>query len=156
VAGRGPQGRGLKDFKMTTYTITTDKTQIQFARVHAWLAESYWAEGLPAEILERAIENSLCFSAFDNDTQTQIGFARIVTDYATYAYLCDVIVAPEARGRGVGKALMQAICNNLTPMDMRRWSLVTRDAHALYEQFGFIADTEGKHMSRILRKGYLD
>jgi GNAT superfamily N-acetyltransferase len=136
--------------------VTTDKERIQFERVHGWLADTYWAKGLPSDILERAITGSLCFSAFEADTNTQIGFARVVTDYATYAYICDVIVAEEARGRGVGKAMMQAICDYLTPFDMRRWSLATRDAHSLYEQFGFVTDPGGKHMDVLLRKDYLD
>jgi GNAT superfamily N-acetyltransferase len=136
--------------------ITTDQTRIQFERVHRWLADTYWAEGIPADILERAICGSLCFSAFAPNTDTQIGFARVVTDYATYAYICDVIVAEEARGQGVGKALMQAICDHLTPMGMRRWSLATRDAHGLYEQFGFVTDLGGKHMDVLLRKGYTE
>jgi GNAT superfamily N-acetyltransferase len=136
--------------------ITTEKTRIQFERVHAWLAGTYWARGIPADILERAIAGSLCFSAFDKEGGNQVGFARVVTDYATYAYICDVIVAEEARGMGVGKAIMQTICDYLTPLGMRRWSLATRDAHSLYEQFGFITDTGGKHMDMLLRKNYLD
>jgi GNAT superfamily N-acetyltransferase len=138
------------------YEIITDKTRIQFERVHSWLANTYWAERIPADILERAIAGSLCFSAFEPEGKTQVGFARVVTDYATYAYLCDVIVAEDWQGKGVGKAMMQAICDYLTPLGMRRWSLVTKDAHSLYEQFGFVTDIGGKHMDVLLRKGYVE
>ena len=115
--------------------ITTDPARLDLDVVHGFLAGSYWAAGIPRETVERAVRHSLCFGAFDG--QEQVGFARVVSDYATYAYVSDVFVLPSHRGRGVGKQLMAAIVAHPDLQGLRRWTLFTRDAHGLYRQYGF-------------------
>jgi GNAT superfamily N-acetyltransferase len=115
--------------------ISTDRNRLDLSLIHAFLASSYWARGIPREVVERSIQNSLCFGAFLDGRQ--IGFARVVTDFATIAYLADVFVVPEHRGRGVAKALMRAILARPELQGLRRLLLATRDAHGLYAQFGF-------------------
>jgi GNAT superfamily N-acetyltransferase len=120
------------------YTISADKTRLDVPLIHRFLAEeSYWAQHIPLELVERSIENSLCFGVYHVDSQ--VGFARVVTDQATFAYLADVFVLPEHRGRGLSKQLMEVISNWPTLQGLRRWILATRDAHLLYAQFGFTA-----------------
>ena len=116
--------------------VVCDRVDVEL--VHRWLSEeSYWAKGITRERCERAIENSIPFSAFDGERQ--IGFALVITDRATFAYLADVFVLEEYRGRGVSKQIMAAIDAHPELQGLRRWMLVTRDAHGLYEQFGFRA-----------------
>ena len=121
------------------YTISDDSTRLDLDAVHRYLsAESYWAKGLPRATLERSVAGSLCFGIYDK-REEQIGFARVVTDRATFAWLADVFVLPAHRGRGLSKRLMEAI---LAPPDLqglRRFMLATWDAHGLYRQFGFEA-----------------
>lgn len=105
--------------------------------VHEFLRRSYWAQNIPSETVRRSIENSLCFGLFK--AEKQIGFARVVTDYATFAYLCDVFVIEEFRGRGMSKWLMETILAHPELQNLRRWLLATKDAHGLYGQFGFTA-----------------
>src|SRR5207344_3602853 len=102
---------------------------------HAFLASSYWARGIPRETLDRAIDNALCVGVYDGDRQ--VGFARVVTDAATFAYLADVFVVESHRGRGLAKWLMEVIVGHPSLQGLRRFSLATRDAHGLYQQFGF-------------------
>jgi ribosomal protein S18 acetylase RimI-like enzyme len=115
--------------------ITTDLTSVDVERVFEWLSGSYWAQGRPREVVEKSIANSLCFGAFRGGEF--VGFARVVTDRATFAWLCDVVVDPQARGRGVGKALIQAVVEHEDLKDIKRIILATRDAQGLYEPFGF-------------------
>ena len=117
------------------YWITTDPSSIDLKAVHAYLAGAYWSEEIPRDIVARAIESSLCFSLLDGDRQ--IGFARIVTDRATFAYLCDVYVLEEYRGKGLGKWLIGEVMSHPDLQGLRRFILLTRDAHGLYSQFGF-------------------
>jgi GNAT superfamily N-acetyltransferase len=119
------------------FEISTDAARIDVASVHAFLAESYWAHGIPRHTVEQAIRNSLCFGIYRG--KQQAGFARVITDRATFAYLADVFVLPEFRGRGLSKWLMECIVAHPDLQGLRRWSLVTRDAHALYQKFGFRA-----------------
>jgi GNAT superfamily N-acetyltransferase len=116
-------------------TVTTDPSRLDREAIHAFLADSYWAAGIPRHVVERAIDNSLCFAAFDGDRQ--VGFARVVSDRATYAYVSDVFVIESHRGRGVGKRLMSEIMSHPDLQGLRRWTLYTRDAHELYRQYGF-------------------
>jgi GNAT superfamily N-acetyltransferase len=116
--------------------LSTEAGEMDVDAIHAYLGgESYWARGIPRETVARAIRNSLCFGAFDGDAQ--VAFARVVTDRATYAYLGDVYVLEAYRGRGVGKWLMAAVDAHPELQGLRRWGLVTRDAHGLYARFGF-------------------
>ncbi len=117
------------------FEISTDPSRIDVAAVHDFLSTSYWAKGIPLEIVRRSIQNSLCFGIYRS--KEQIGFARVITDRATFAYLADVFVIEEYRGRGLSKWLMQCILAHPELQGLRRWSLATRDAHGLYRQFGF-------------------
>jgi GNAT superfamily N-acetyltransferase len=117
------------------YEISTDRARLDISLIHEFLRSSYWAKGIPRGVVENSIRNSLCFGAFLGPRQ--IGFARVVTDYATVAYLADVFVVPDHRGRGVSKLLMQAILARPNLTGLRRFFLATQDAHALYVQFGF-------------------
>src|SRR5690349_5148842 len=120
------------------YTISTDKSRLDIGMIHKFLSEeSYWAKNIPRDVVERSIENAICFGAYDGERQ--IGFARVVTDRATFAYVGDVFVLAEFRGAGISKMIMQAIRDHPELQQLRRWYLLTRDAHSLYEQFGFHA-----------------
>jgi len=120
------------------FRISTDRAEIDFELVHRFLHDdAYWCRGVPRTVLERAIANSLCFSVFADEQQ--IGFARVVTDNATFAYLCDVFVLPQARGQGASKALLQAIDAHPDLQGLRRFLLATADAHGLYAQHDFVA-----------------
>lgn len=119
------------------FTISTDPARLVISVIHQYLAEeSYWAKNMPRELLEKAIANSLCFGVYAPDGQ-QAGFARVVTDYATFAWLCDVFVLPAYRGRGLSKWLMEVVWAQPELKGLRRRMLATLDAHGLYQQFGF-------------------
>jgi GNAT superfamily N-acetyltransferase len=117
------------------YSISTDATSLDLDVIHGYLSQSYWSPGIPRQVVERAIANSLCFGAFRG--AAQVGFARVVTDRATFAYLADVFVLEAHRGKGLAKAMVRAILAHAELQGLRRWLLATRDAHALYRQFGF-------------------
>ncbi|MBG9387685.1 GNAT family N-acetyltransferase [Caenimonas sp. DR4.4] len=117
------------------YTVSSDPARIDAKAAHAFLSRSYWAQSIPYETVERALSNSLCIGAFHEGTQ--VGLARLVTDRATFAYLADVYVLEEHRGRGVSKMMMQAMRDHPELQGLRRMLLATRDAHGLYAQFGF-------------------
>jgi GNAT superfamily N-acetyltransferase len=118
------------------FQISTDKNLLDFEMMYKYLSEdSYWAKGIPAERLKKAIENSLCFGVYKQNEQ--VGFARTVTDMATFAYICDVFILPEYRNLGLSKWLIQTIAGHPELQGLRRWSLATSDAHGLYSQFGF-------------------
>lgn len=120
------------------YKISADKSLLNVALIHQFLGqESYWAQNIPVETVQRSIDSSLCFGIYQGDQQ--VGFARIISDQATFAYLADVFVLPEHRGKGLSKRLLETISNWPSLQGLRRWILVTRDAHTLYEQFGFTA-----------------
>jgi GNAT superfamily N-acetyltransferase len=116
-------------------TIDTDQNRLDLKTIHEFLTNSYWARGVPMEIVERSIRGSLCFGLYDGDQQ--VGFARVISDYATFAYLADVFVVASHRGRGLGKTLMATIVAHPSLQGLRRWLLATRDAHDLYAKFGF-------------------
>ena len=118
------------------FLVTTDRTRLNEELIHEFLSQSYWAEGIPRKTVARSIRNSLCFGLLEGSRQ--IGFARVVTDYATFAYLADVFILEEYRGRGLAKFLMDCIVKHPRLQGLRRWLLATRDAHSLYEKFGFI------------------
>lgn len=118
------------------FTICTDKAKLQLSMIHEFLSqESYWAKGRTLEQTQRAIDNSWCFGVYIEDKQ--IGFARVVSDCATFAYVGDVFIIEEFRGQGLSKWLMETIISHPELQGLRRWVLATRDAHALYEKFGF-------------------
>lgn len=116
--------------------ISTDRGRLDLGVVHGFLTNCYWAKGIPREIVVRSIENALCFGIYA-ENGGQVGFARVISDFATYAYIGDVFVLESHRGRGLGKWLMECIMQHPALQGLRRWSLVTGDAHGLYAQFGF-------------------
>ncbi len=125
------------DFEQSrdNFLISTDPSKIDLDAVHAYLVRSYWAEGIPRQIVERSIKGSLCFGMYEG--VKQIGFARVITDRATFAYIGDVYILEEYRGTGLSKWLMSCIKAHPDLQSLRRWALATRDAHGLYRQFGF-------------------
>jgi GNAT superfamily N-acetyltransferase len=126
----------MKSCREPEIAITTDVARIDLERVHAWLArKSYWAGCMPRSVFERAVAGSLCFAAIEG--QATLGFCRVVSDRATFAYVSDMFVDPERRGEGIGRALMTAIIDHPDLQDLRRWVLVTANAHGLYARYGF-------------------
>ncbi len=117
------------------YEISTDRSRLDVGLIHDFLRSSYWAQGIPRAVVERSIQHSLCFGAFLGGRQ--VGFARVISDFASFAYVADVFVVPEHRGRGISKLLMRAIIEHPDLQGLRRILLATRDAHGLYAQFGF-------------------
>src|SRR5215831_6778294 len=126
------------EFRRGEFVVSTDRARLDLDVIHGFLTNSYWAKGIPRERVALSIEHSLCFGVYDG-SGAQAGFARVITDFATYAYIADVFVLDSHRGRGLGKLLMKAIMQHPALQGFRRWSLSTRDAHALYAQFGFTA-----------------
>ena len=119
------------------FSISTDKSKLDISVIHDFLSRSYWSENIPVETVRKSIEGSMCFGVYDNSRQ--VGFARMVTDNATFAYLADVFIIEEYRGRGLSKWLMEFILSHPELQRLRRILLATRDAHSLYKQFGFTA-----------------
>jgi len=117
------------------YEISTERNRLDVGLIHDFLRSSYWAHGIPRAVVERSIEHSLCFGAFLESQQ--VGFARVVSDFAAIAYIADVFVVPKHRGRGVSKLLIRAILEHAELQGVRRFLLATRDAQGLYAQFGF-------------------
>lgn len=117
------------------FHVTTDPSRLDIDFIHGYLVRSYWSEGISREIVERGIANSLCFGVYEGDQQ--VGFARVITDYATFAYLADVFIIESHRGKGLSKFLMECIIKDSRLQGFRRWILGTRDAHGLYAQYGF-------------------
>ncbi|HET6176545.1 MAG TPA: GNAT family N-acetyltransferase [Candidatus Sulfotelmatobacter sp.] len=124
------------EFQRGEFVVSTDRARLDLDVIHGFLTNSYWAKGIPRERVALSIEHSLCFGVYDG-SGAQVGFARVITDFATYAYIADVFVLDSHRGRGLGKDLMKAIMEHPALQGFRRWSLSTRDAHTLYAQFGF-------------------
>jgi GNAT superfamily N-acetyltransferase len=133
------------------YTITTDPSDVDIDAVHAFLTNAYWARGIPRDVMERAVAGSLPFSLFHGERQ--IGFARVITDRATYAYLADVYVLEEYRGQGLGTWLIEVVVAHPDLQGLRRLSLVTRDAHSLYRKFGFAELATPEQHMEIARPG---
>jgi GNAT superfamily N-acetyltransferase len=122
--------------KRGNFTISTDRSRLNRSVIHEYLSRSsYWAKSIPREIVERSIENSLTFGVYDG--ADQVGFARVITDQATFAYVCDVFVLESHRGHGLGVWLMETIRAHPDLQNLRKWVLTTRDAHGLYRKSGF-------------------
>ncbi len=129
------------------YEISTERSRLDLALIHDYLGSSYWAQGIPRAVVERSIQHSLCFGAYLDGRQT--GFARVVTDYSTFAYVADVFVVPEHRGRGISKLLLRAILEHPELQGLRRFLLATHDAHGLYGQFGFQPLAHPEHFMTV-------
>jgi GNAT superfamily N-acetyltransferase len=123
------------EFRRGDLVVSTDRTKLDVDLIHRFLSTSYWAGGIPKKVVLRSIENSLCFGVFSG--ARQVGFARVITDCSTFAYLADVFITQNHRGLGLAKFLLECILKHPDVQGLRRWSLATRDAHGLYAQFGF-------------------
>ncbi|SDH91099.1 N-acetylglutamate synthase, GNAT family [Vibrio xiamenensis] len=121
---------------MDEFRVSSDPSELDFSVIYSFISTSYWAQGIPRETLQKAIDNSLCFGVYTQDNQ-QVGFARLVTDKATFAYLADVFIDQAYRGKGLSKRLIEAVTMHPEVQGLRRIVLATRDAHGLYQQFGF-------------------
>jgi GNAT superfamily N-acetyltransferase len=128
--------------------VSTDRSRLDLDVIHGFLTTSYWARGVSRDVVARSMEHSLCFGAFDDGRQ--VGFARVVSDRATFAYICDVFALESHRGSGVGKSLMAAIMSHPELQGLRRWTLFTRDAHGLYRQFGFGAAAHPERLMEVV------
>src|SRR6266566_305634 len=124
-----------QEWRRGEYLISTDKHLLDLSAIHSFLATSYWAKDIPFETVKKSIEHSLNFGVFI--AGKQVGFARVITDYTTYAYIGDVYILEDFRGRGLSKWLMRVIVNHPELQGLRRWTLITRDAHELYRNTGF-------------------
>lgn len=133
------------------YEISTEQARLDIDAMHAFLTRCYWSPGIPLATVERAARNSLCFGLYEKSTGKQVGLTRVVTDHATFAYLCDVYVLEEHRGHGLGKFLMRAVMAHPALTGARRTMLGTRDAHGLYAQYGFRPPPDDGVIMQILR-----
>jgi len=137
------------EWRRDALTISTEPARLDRTLVHTFLRDrSYWAAGIPREVVDRSIEGALCFGVYEGDTQ--VGFARVVTDRATFAYLADVFVLESHRGRGIATWLMEVILGHPELQGLRRWILMTRDAHGLYAKFGFQAMADPSRCMEIV------
>ena len=136
-------------YRKDDFTVETDPSKLDVTAIHAYLSRAYWSEGIPRDVVEKAIANSLCFGLVRG--KDQIGLARVVTDRTTYAYLCDVYVLEEFRGNGLGVWLMECVMGHPDLQGLRRFSLATRDAHGLYKKFGFAELKKPQSQMEILR-----
>ncbi len=135
----------VHEWQHGAYVVSTDKDRLDLNVVHGFLTTAYWSPGIPLAVVERAIDHSLVFGLYEE--ASQIGFARVVTDQATFAYVCDVFVLEAYRGRGLGTWLMESIMAHPDLQGLRQWILATRDAHGLYRKVGF---TPLQHPERLM------
>lgn len=131
----------------SNYSISTEQARFDVGAIHAYLTRSYWAADIPMDVVARAIENSLCFGVFHG--AEQVGFARVITDKATFAYLADVYILEAHRGNGLAKQLLRVIQRHPALQGLRRFLLATKDAHGLYRQFGFSAPAKVEFLMEI-------
>jgi GNAT superfamily N-acetyltransferase len=142
-----------QEWRRGEYIISTDKRRLDLSVVHGFLTASYWAAGIPLEVVKKSIEHSLSFGVYKGDKQ--VGFARVITDYATFAYIGDVFILEDYRGQGLSKWLMQVIADCSELQGLRRWLLLTRDAHGLYKKTGFVEPkTPERYMEKVLPDVY--
>ena len=131
------------------YLISDNPAHLDITAIHTYLSRSYWAENMPLEILQRALHGSLCIGAYDAN-RAQVGLTRLITDFATFCYVCDVYVLEEHRRHGLAQAMMSMAAHHPRLQGLRRWNLVTRDAHWLYEPFGFgLIKHSERYMERL-------
>lgn len=133
---RTSAAESVVEYRQGDFVISTDRARLDLGVIHGFLTDCYWAKGIPREVVEWSIEHSLCFGVYDAKAR-QVGFARVISDFATIAYLGDVFVLESHRGQGLGKWLMRCIMQHPALQNLRRWILLTRDAHGLYSQVGF-------------------
>ena len=141
------------EWRQGKYVISTDKSRLDLTVIHNFLKTSYWAAGIPLEVLRRSIEHSLSFGLYKEDKQ--IGYARVITDYATFAYLGDVFIVEPFRGQGLSKWLMEVVVTHPELQGFRRWLLLTKDAHGLYKKVDFTGvATPERYMERFFPDVY--
>ena len=136
ATGRTVDSDVVTEYRRGEFLISTSRERLNLNVIHHFLTNCYWAKGIPREVVARSIEQALCFGIYDGNG-AQIGFARVISDFATIAYVGDVFVLETHRGQGLGKWLMQCITQHPALQNLRRWILTTRDAHGLYSQVGF-------------------
>jgi GNAT superfamily N-acetyltransferase len=147
ASSRVSDSEEVMEYRRGEFVISTDPARMDLDVIHGFLTNCYWAKGIPREVVAQSIEHSLCFGVYDESPRlakdgrrgapVQVGFARVVSDFATVAYLGDVFVLESYRGRGLSRWLMQCVVGHPALQNLRRWILLTRDAHRLYSQFGF-------------------
>jgi GNAT superfamily N-acetyltransferase len=125
----------IKEYRKGDYIISNDQDKLQINVIHGYLTRSYWSKDIAYNTVKSSVDNSYCFGLYSGEVQ--VGFARLITDYTTFAYLADVFVLEEHRGKGLSKWLMEVILNSDELQGLRNWMLKTRDAHGLYKKFGF-------------------
>ena len=141
------------EWKRAAFTVSTEKGRLDRGVIHNFLRNSYWAKGIPRELVDRSIENSLCFGLYERDAL--IGFVRVISDNATFAYLSDVFVLESHRGRGLATWFMETVLAHPDLKGIRRWMLATRDAHGLYRKVGFTALSKPERiMEKLLADAY--
>jgi GNAT superfamily N-acetyltransferase len=131
--------------------LSTDRGRLDREAIHDFLKGSYWARGIPRNVLDRSVDNALCFGLYEGSSQ--IGFARVITDYATFAYLSDVYVLESHRGRGLATWMMEVVMAHPELQGLRRWMLATRDAHGLYRRIGFADLAHPEWLMEISARG---
>ena len=141
------------EWKRDGLTVSTERARLDRDAIHEFLRGSYWAKGIPRELVDRSIDNSLCFGLYDGDRC--VGFARVITDSATFAYLSDVFVLESHRGRGLGTWFMETVLSHPDLQNLRRWMLATADAHGLYRRVGFSGLSRPERiMEKLLANAY--
>lgn len=150
AAARGNSPPGVDEWRHLDYIVSTDRSRFDRDLLYRFLSgEAYWSKGIPRDVLERAHANSLCFGLYAPSGE-QAGFCRVVTDHATYGYLADVFVVPAHRGRELGVWIVQCAVDHPELCGLRSWQLGTRDAHSVYERFGWRAADPGRWMARTV------
>lgn len=146
-----------QEWRRDRHVISTDPKLLDLTRIHDNLSKLYWCEGIPFETVKKACEGSLCFGVYEQSSQDlkQVGLARVISDSATFAYLCDVYIEEGSKGQGLSKWLMSCIQSHPQLQGLRRFSLATRDAHGLYRQFGFeITSSPERWMEKVDKDVY--
>ncbi len=150
ATGRVIDPEVVMEYRHGEFLLSTSRKRLNLDVVHGFLTKCYWAHGIPREVVARSIEHALCFGIYDGEG-AQVGFARVISDFATIAYLGDVFVLEKHRGRELGKWLMECIVQHPALQNLRRWILTTRDAHGLYSQFGFTPVTAPERYMELHR-----
>ncbi len=139
------------EFKRENYIISTDPSRLDLPWIHNYLTnDSYWAQGISFQVFRKSVANSLCYGVYHQEVQ--VGFGRVISDYATFAYLADVFIAEPYRQRGLGKWLVDCVLKHPDLQGLRRWMLVTKDAHGLYKQYGFKPLRRPESIMEILKQ----
>jgi GNAT superfamily N-acetyltransferase len=141
----------IEHYERGPYVVSTDPARLDAPAVHRFLSTSYWADGIGIDLVRRSLEASLCFGLYA--PEGQIGLVRVITDRATFAYLCDVYVLPAYQGQGLGRWLMECVMASPQLQGLRRWMLVSRDAHRLYEHVGFRVAANPERVMEIVHSG---